>query len=266
VSSKQCVPQRPDDGSWPVPKTEALVKSFNTEAFDGAWYIAAGLNRAFDTFDCQLHKFEAPAPNKLVGNLQWRIKDPVAGSNFATRYTVQEFIQDPEQPGILYNHDNEFLHYQDDWYIVGYKPDQYIIVYYRGSNDAWDGYGGAVIYTRAPSFPMQYAGEADEALNKIGLKFADFNQNDNSCKAGETKLEEIEADLQFVETKVAGGLQGLSKEVVKDATLLEKEVVRDAALLEKEAEKEVLAVEKVIQEDVEEVESGILGLFKPPKK
>ena len=28
------------------------------------------------------------APSKLVGNLQWRIKDPVAGSNFVTRYTV----------------------------------------------------------------------------------------------------------------------------------------------------------------------------------
>ena len=41
-----------------------------TEALEGPWYISAGLNKAFDTFDCQLHKFEAPTPTKLVGNLQ----------------------------------------------------------------------------------------------------------------------------------------------------------------------------------------------------
>lgn len=46
-------------------------------------------------------------------------------------------MQDPENPGILYNHDNEYLHYQDDWYIVDYEPEQFICIYYRGRNDAW---------------------------------------------------------------------------------------------------------------------------------
>ena len=32
---------------------------------------------------------QAPSPQKLVGNLQWRIKDPVAATSFVTRYTVQ---------------------------------------------------------------------------------------------------------------------------------------------------------------------------------
>jgi violaxanthin de-epoxidase len=118
VTDKKCVPQRADDGSWPVPSKEALVASFSPDMLTGPWYISAGYNKAFDTFDCQLHKFESPADNKLVGNLQWRIKDPVAGTNFVTRYTVQEFVQDKESPGILYNHDNEFLHYQDDWYVA----------------------------------------------------------------------------------------------------------------------------------------------------
>ena len=35
--------------------------------------------------------------------------------------------------GILYNHDNEFLHYQDDWYILAEKEDAYFLVYYRGT-------------------------------------------------------------------------------------------------------------------------------------
>ena len=101
----RCVPQRPDDGSWPVPKDETLVPKFETTVLEGDWYISAGLNKvrcaavlgldpshlapphrplpdpqAFDTFDCQLHRFEAPSPTTLVGNLQWRIKDPVAGA------------------------------------------------------------------------------------------------------------------------------------------------------------------------------------------
>ena len=70
VTDTQCVPQRGDDDSWPVPMASALVKEFSTESLEGPWYISAGLNKAFDTFDCQLHKFEAPTPSKLVENLQ----------------------------------------------------------------------------------------------------------------------------------------------------------------------------------------------------
>lgn len=43
-----------DDGSWPVPPVESMVKSFNTKLMDGRWYISAGLNPAFDCFDCQV--------------------------------------------------------------------------------------------------------------------------------------------------------------------------------------------------------------------
>eukprot|EP00879_Flechtneria_rotunda_P033880 GHRR01037742.1.p1 GENE.GHRR01037742.1~~GHRR01037742.1.p1 ORF type:complete len:110 (-),score=33.00 GHRR01037742.1:514-843(-) len=64
------------------------------------------------------------------------------------------FKQDPEKPALLYNHDNEYLHYQDDWYILAYKPDTYVVIYYKGSNDAWDGYGGAVVYTKARQLPQ----------------------------------------------------------------------------------------------------------------
>ena len=54
VSEKKCVPQRGDDGSWPVPKVEALVPEFKPDKFVGNWYISAGLNQAFDIFDCQV--------------------------------------------------------------------------------------------------------------------------------------------------------------------------------------------------------------------
>merc|ERR1712113_1305514 len=52
VSEQKCVPQRPDDGSWPVPASRSLVKGLTTTDLEGDWYISAGLNKAFDVFDC----------------------------------------------------------------------------------------------------------------------------------------------------------------------------------------------------------------------
>ena len=72
VSQKKCVPQRQDDGAYPEPSPEAIVKRFDTRVFDGRWYISAGLNDAFDTFDCQVHFFNAPTPKTLYGQLNWR--------------------------------------------------------------------------------------------------------------------------------------------------------------------------------------------------
>uniref|UniRef100_M1BVW2 Violaxanthin de-epoxidase n=1 Tax=Solanum tuberosum TaxID=4113 RepID=M1BVW2_SOLTU len=43
------------------------------------------------------------------------------------------------------------------WYILSSKvensPDDYICVYYKGRNDAWDGYGSSVLYTRSSVLP-----------------------------------------------------------------------------------------------------------------
>jgi len=274
VTAKNCVPQRADDGTWPVPKDEVLVQKFSTEALEGDWYISAGLNKAFDIFDCQLHKFTAPSPRKLVGNLQWRIKDPVAGTSFVTRYTVQEFEMDKTRQGILYNHDNEFLHYEDDWYILAAKDQKYVVVYYRGNNDAWDGYGGAVVYTREPAFPKEFIPEVREAVEKVGLKWEDFVLTDNTCKAREGKLEELEQDLVFMEGKVVPGIQligkSVVKEVVKDVVAVEKEIVKDVVKVEKEIVKDVVAVEKEIVKDLgqveQEVEKDVKGLFGFGKK
>jgi len=40
---------------------------------------------------------------------------------------LQTFVQDPNNPAILYNHGNEYLHYEDDWYILAYKPNTYVV-------------------------------------------------------------------------------------------------------------------------------------------
>eukprot|EP00804_Cyclotella_cryptica_P029013 CCRYP_005215-RA/>CCRYP_005215-RA protein AED:0.30 eAED:0.30 QI:0/-1/0/1/-1/1/1/0/268 len=149
---------KPDDGSYPVPPKEVLVQSFDTKLWNGRWYITAGQNKLFDTFPCQVHFFTETAPGKFFGKLNWRIEEP--DGEFFTRDALQRFVQDPANPAHLINHDNEYLHYKDDWYIVDYAADDnkegvppFAFVYYRGENDAWVGYGGAVIYTRDSKLP-----------------------------------------------------------------------------------------------------------------
>jgi len=113
VSQKKCVPQKQSDGSYPLPSTESMVKKFDTSIWNGRWYISAGLNKIFDTFDCQVHFFTSPSPGKFYAKLFWRVTEP-DGEVF-TKNAIQKFVQDPKNPAHFINHDNEYLHYKDDW-------------------------------------------------------------------------------------------------------------------------------------------------------
>ena len=74
---------------------------------------------------------------------------------------------------MLFNHGNEYLHYEDDWYVAAWKPDEYAFIYYKGNNDAWQGYGGATVYTRAKTFPEQYT-EDMKAAAKVRCFHSQF--------------------------------------------------------------------------------------------
>ncbi|GMI65117.1 hypothetical protein HRI_000181000 [Hibiscus trionum] len=218
VSRKKCVPQKSDLGEFPAPDPAVLVENFNIADFTGKWFISSGLNPTFDTFDCQLHEFHTEG-GKLVGNLSWRIWTPDGG--FFTRSATQRFVQDPNYPGILYNHDNEYLHYQDDWYIISSKienkPDDYVFVYYRGRNDAWDGYGGAVVYTRSAVLPETIVPELERAAQKVGRNFNKFIKTDNTCGPEPPLVERLEK-------KVEEGERTLIREVEEFEGEVEKEV------------------------------------------
>jgi violaxanthin de-epoxidase len=69
-----------------------------------------------------VHYFDVPEPGKLVGKINWRIRKP--NQDFIERATVQTFRQDASNPGLLANRGNEYLHYEDDWYILASKPDK----------------------------------------------------------------------------------------------------------------------------------------------
>ena len=287
VSEKKCVPQRVDEGVYPVPPDCALDTKFNLADFQGRWYITAGLNPLFDTFPCQVrplagtafshsysltltlslalrvslvcqeHYFASPPsnPNVVVGEINWRIPTN-GGKDFIQRSTMQRFVQQ-ENPAILLNHGNEYLHYEDDWYILKSKPNEYVLIYYRGQNDAWKGYGGATVYTRERSLPEKYVPELKEAAEAAGLRWEDFELTDNSCPAKPERLgpfEELEEDLEKVEAFASKEVQTLEGAIEpelrsfgKGFTVLERKVL-DA---EREVVKEVEDEEKVIVEEVE---------------
>ena len=48
VSDMGCVPQKPDEGLYPVPAPETLVQKFDTKLWNGKWYITSGQNELFD--------------------------------------------------------------------------------------------------------------------------------------------------------------------------------------------------------------------------
>eukprot|EP00578_Thalassiosira_sp_NH16_P021826 CAMPEP_0181093352 /NCGR_PEP_ID=MMETSP1071-20121207/9398_1 /TAXON_ID=35127 /ORGANISM="Thalassiosira sp., Strain NH16" /LENGTH=494 /DNA_ID=CAMNT_0023175577 /DNA_START=67 /DNA_END=1551 /DNA_ORIENTATION=+ len=299
VSDMTCVPQKPDDGSYPVPPKEKLVQSFDTKLWNGRWYITAGQNKLFDIFPCQVHFFTETAPGKFFGKLNWRIEEP--DGEFFTRDAVQEFYQDPQNPAHLINHDNDYLHYQDDWYIVDYAADDnkdgvppFAFVYYRGENDAWVGYGGAVVYTRDAKLPEVLLPRLREAAKKVNFDFdKDFDVTDNSCRAlekGESVVLrekfagkmaiQTERQLQqqavlartaasnevgTVEKSAERALQRIEdkalqfeQELAKDVGKVEQEIVKDVVNVEKEIVKDVVKVEKEIVKDVEGVEEEVV--------
>ncbi|KAL5702792.1 violaxanthin de-epoxidase [Ranunculus cassubicifolius] len=276
VSRKKCVPRKSDVGEFPAPDTSAIVKNFNLGDFTGKWYISSGLNPTFDAFDCQLHEFHMEG-SKLVGNLAWRIQTPDGG--FFTRSAVQKFVQDPEQPGILYNHDNEFLHYEDDWYIISSKienkPEDYILVYYRGRNDAWDGYGGSVLYTRSKTVPDSIVPELERAAKSVGRDFNTYIRTDNTCGPEPPLIERLEKGVEEGERVIIKEVEELEQEVEKvektEQTLFQrladgfKELIQDEQYFVKELSREEMEILDELKLEASEVEK-LFGKALPIRK
>lgn len=264
VSDKTCVPQTKDDGSYPVPSKEVVVDNFPTSFFNGRYYITAGQNKLFDTFDCQVHFFTETKPGKFYGKLNWRIEEP-DGEMF-NREAIQEFVQEGKT-GHMINHDNEYLHYKDDWYIIDYeseggKEPPFVFVYYRGSNDAWDGYGGAFVYTKDSKFPESIRSRCRDAAAKVGFDFdKDFTITDNTCKL-QSETDKLLLREKFVAKGALVGEKQLAGEVTRIRGTAQNNVKAQKIFFENEGEqvgKAVGNIERDLEKFVKEVEKSLGG-------
>jgi violaxanthin de-epoxidase len=184
--------------------------------------------------------------------INWRIQRP--NGQFYERSDIQTFYADKNSSSVLHNNGNEYLHYQDDWYIPGYKEGEYVFVYYRGTNDAWDGYGGATVYSTKSSLDPAYIPELTEIAKKVNVNFADFVVTDNSCKAAEplkfarpSDLDTLGDDVRVVEQDLGKGVMSGSRFVGKEARMLGKEVGKDARAIEREVERDAQALKDEVQ-------------------
>ena len=257
ITTNDCVKQKQDTGEYPVPPLDALATGFDATVFGEArrWYIVAGLNKDFDVFDCQEHFFDAPDPDHMAVKINWRINRP--NGQFYERSDVQTFYADDATRSVMHNNGNEYLHYQDDWYVPGFKRGEYVFVYYRGTNDAWDGYGGAVVYSTSPSLKQEYVPELEALASKVGVKFSDFVVTDNSCKPAPelrfSKIADLDTlgdDVLVAEREIGRDVRRASRIVGKEARVVAKEVGKDARAVERAVERDIVAVEREVEKDL----------------
>jgi len=146
--------------------------------------------------------------------------------------------------------------YEDDWYILASKPDDYVFIYYKGNNDAWKGYGGATVYTRTRALDPGLIPELQAAAERAGLDWSKFTLTDNSCPAkpiAKGPLEELESDIEQAERfaseqveKLEAGVEPKLRSFGRGFTVLEKEVARELRVEE----------DAVVQELVKEKEAA----------
>ncbi|KAG6735425.1 hypothetical protein POTOM_061969 [Populus tomentosa] len=127
-----------------VPNPAFLVKNFNVADFVGKWFVISGL----------FTRSEYRGLCKIQCILQ--CSTIMTMSSFTIKMT-DIFCQSK----------------------IENKQDDYIFVNYRGRNDAWDVYGGAVVYTRSAVLPESVVLELEMAAKSIRRDFNKFISTDN---------------------------------------------------------------------------------------
>lgn len=88
-------------------------------------------------------------------------------------------------------------------------------MYYRGRNDAWDGYGGAVVYTRSSVLPESIVPELQKAAKSVGRDFSTFIRTDNTCGPEPPLVERLEKKLEEGEKTIIEEVEQIEGEVEK---------------------------------------------------
>ena len=93
------------------------------------------------------------------------------------------------------------------------KQDDYVFVYYQGRNDAWDGYGGAVVYTRSAVLPESIVPELEKAAKSVGRDFSKFIRTDNTCGPEPPLVERLEKTVEEGEKSIIKEVEEIEEKV-----------------------------------------------------
>ena len=148
-------------------------------------------------------------------------------------------------------------------------------MYYRGRNDAWDGYGGAVIYTRSATLPETIVPELEKAARSVGRDFSTFIRTDNTCGPEPPLVERLEKTVEEGEKTIIREVEQLEEEVEKvgktEMTLFQrlaegfKEFQKDEQYFLKELSKEEMELLNDLKMEASEVEQ-LFGRALPIRK
>lgn len=152
------------------------------------------------------------------------------------------------------------------------KADDYVFVYYRGSNDAWDGYGGAVVYTRSAVLPDSIVPELERAAKSVGRDFSKFIKTDNTCGPEPPLVERLEKTVEEGEKTIIREVEVIEEEVEKtEVSLFQrlaegfKELMTDKDNFIRELNEEEMEVLKGLKMEAAEVEK-VFGRALPIRK
>lgn len=94
-------------------------------------------------------------------------------------------------------------------------PEDYLFVYYRGKNDAWDGYGGAFVYTRSAVLPESIVPELERAAKNVGRDFNTFIRTNNTCGPEPPLIDRLEKTAEAGERTIIREVEEIEEEVEK---------------------------------------------------
>lgn len=155
------------------------------------------------------------------------------------------------------------------------KPEDYVFVYYKGRNDAWDGYGGAVVYTRSAVLPESIVPELEKAAQSVGRSFNKFIKTDNTCGPEPPLVERLEKKVEEGEKTIIKEVEEIEGQVEKvkdtEVTLFKrlaegfKELQQDEQNFLRELSKEEMDILNQLEMEATEVEK-LFGRALPLRK
>ncbi|KAJ0078931.1 hypothetical protein Patl1_23009 [Pistacia atlantica] len=142
----------------------------------------------------------------------------------------------------------------------------------RGSNDAWDGYGGAVVYTRSSVLPETIVPELEKAAKSVGRDFNKFIRTDNTCGPEPPLVERLEKTVEEGEKTIIREVEEIEGQVEKtEMTLFErlaegfKELQQDEENFLRELSKEEKDLLNQLEMEANQVEN-LFGRALPIRK